>query len=229
MGKKSSVLWCDASHGFWMGCKKCSPGCVNCYAKRDMDRYKMDFDTVTRTKGFDKPLKWKGPMLIFVNPWSDFFAEEADDWRDDAWEVMRNTPHLTYIILTKRPENINDRLPKDWFLPNVYLGVTVENQEMADKRIPILLEIPAVQHFVSIEPMLGPVDLSQYIDDLDYVVVGGESGPVEDVREMEEIWALDVIDLCEASGTKIMFKQWSAPKEGNTIGGNKYLDRLPMV
>jgi len=134
-----------------------------------MKRFGLDFDTVTRAKGFSKPLRWKKPGRVFVNPWSDFFHEDADAWREEAWEIMRRTPHLTYILLTKRPENITGRLPLAyeafgacWPLPNVWLGVTAENQEMADKRIPLLLSIPAAVRFVSVEPMIGEIKFNTY-------------------------------------------------------------------
>ena len=226
MGKESSVIWCDHSHGFWYGCKKISAGCANCYACRDMTRYDMDFDTVKKTKGFDKPLKWKGPALVFVNPWSDFFIEEADEWRDDAWNVIRNTPHLTYQILTKRPENIAERLPADWPLPNVYLGVTAENQAMYNQRAYLLAQIPAVYRFISIEPMLGSVRIDSSLP-IDYVICGGESGP--DARPMQGNWPLELQMDCEAAGIPFLFKQWSSPKEGHRLGGKEYLDRMPMV
>ena len=172
MGKHSGVDWCDYSHGFWYGCRKVSPGCLNCYAERNMKRFGQDFNTVTRAKGFSKPLSWKESGRVFVCPHSDFFIEDADEWRGEAWEIMRRTPHLTYLILTKRPENIIYRLPVDWMgeylygggYDNVWLGVTAENQEMANKRIPILLQIPAVVRFVSCEPLLSDIDLCQYLN-----------------------------------------------------------------
>jgi protein gp37 len=203
---------------------------------RDKKRYGQDPDTVIRSKPptFNLPNKLKGPALVFVCSWSDFFIEEADAWRDEAWDIIRNNPKLTFQILTKRPENIADRLPADWPLPNVYLGVTVENQEMADKRIPILLNTPAVFRFVSVEPMLGPVDLSGYTQQLhltfpslDYVICGGESGP--DARPMQGNWPLELQQQCAAADVPFLFKQWSAPKEGHRLGGKEYLDRMPMV
>ena len=146
MGYTTGVQWTNRTHNFWYGCKKVSAGCKFCYAERDMERYGRDFHTVTRAKGFDTPLNWKEPALVFVNSWSDFFISDADEWRNDAWDVIRKTQHLIYQILTKRPENIKDRLPPDWGngWGNVWLGVSAENQMMADKRIPILLSIPAI-------------------------------------------------------------------------------------
>lgn len=167
MGSKTGISWTDATHNFWYGCEKVSPGCKLCYAERDMTRYGRDFRAVTRAKGFDKPLSWKEPRKVFVNSWSDFFIEQADAWRDDAWDVIRRTPHLTYQILTKRPERIAAHLPSDWGSgwPNVWLGVSAENQEYADERIPLLLQTPAAVRFVSYEPALGPVSFGQWTDE----------------------------------------------------------------
>ncbi len=118
---------------------------------------------VTRSNSvFSAPDKWKDPTRFFVCSWSDFFIIDADLWRDDAWQIIRDNPHLTFQILTKRPQNIKDRLPSDWPLENVWLGVTAENQAMADIRLSILQEIQAPIRFVSVEPMLGPVSLSGY-------------------------------------------------------------------
>jgi protein gp37 len=177
-----------------------------------VERFGQDFHKVRKTKGFDKPLSWKEPGKVFVCPQSDFFIEEADCWRDEAWEIMRRTPHLTYLLLTKRPENVKDRLPADWPLPNVWLGVTVENQEQADKRIPILLGIEAVKRFVSVEPMLGPVDLDRVwlnFDGeiwIDWLICGGESGP--NARPVHPDWVRSLRDQCAAGGVPFMFKQW---------------------
>src|SRR3990172_8990167 len=184
MGENSAIEWTDATHNFWFGCRKVSEGCKFCYAERDMTRYGRDFYNVVRAVGFGKPLSWPKPKsltpwgrLVFVNSWSDFFIEEADAWRDEAWEVIRRTPHLTYQILTKRPERIAEHLPKTCFKcgvgllddycecpeaakpwPNVWLGTSVEDQKYAEIRIPQLVELPAKVHFLSCEPLLGPID-----------------------------------------------------------------------
>jgi protein gp37 len=176
MGKQTEIEWCDASWNPWYGCRKVSVGprggCTHCYVEREMRRYGLDFLKVTRAKDatFRAPLKWKEPMRIFTCSWSDWFIEQADPWRAEAWEIIRQTPQHTYMILTKRPErimksNLNYLTPwapwgKPW--PNVWLGVSVENQEQADKRIPLLLTIPAAVRFVSYEPALGPVNFAHY-------------------------------------------------------------------
>jgi protein gp37 len=135
---------------------------------REMKWHGRDPNIVHRSKTFYDPLKWakKWPpekpfIKVFTCSWSDFFIEEADPWRDEAWDIIRRTPNLIYQILTKRPENIRDRLPGDWKggWPNVWLGVSIENQKSANDRLPKLLDMPAAVRFLSCEPLLEYVDL----------------------------------------------------------------------
>lgn len=227
MAKNSGIDWCDHSWNPFQGCRKVSPGCLNCYMYRDKKRYGHDPATVIRSKSatFNSPLKWKDPAKVFVCSWSDFFIEDADPWRDDAWEIIRKCPQHTFQILTKRPENILDRLPKDWPLHNVWLGVTAENQEQADKRIPLLLQIPAAVRFVSIEPMISAVDTSSFlgtihndlvganrnegygpwVSGIEWVICGGETGP--NARQMDEYWALALKIQCKLAGVPFFMKQ----------------------
>src|SRR3972149_188302 len=188
MGRHTKIEWASSSWNPWMGCAKVSEGCRNCYAQRDMKRFGRDFGTPTRSKTtFEDPLKWKEPRRIFVCSWSDFFLETVPpDWREDAWAVMRQAPQHTYLLLTKRPQNIAGMLPKTWTAmpyPNVWLGVSAENQRRADGRIPLLLQVPAAVHFVSAEPLLGPIRLQAWWlplvnatgPALDWVITGGQS------------------------------------------------------
>jgi protein gp37 len=149
---------------------------------------------------FYAPLSWEKKAaatgertLVFTCSWSDFFIEEADPWRPEVWEIIRNTPHLTYQILTKRPENVLARLPADWGggWPNVWIGVSVENQDAARKRLPILREIPAVVRFLSMEPLLERVKLLKAVkvEDWDW----DEVNAIDDDGEPEEL-----IEECEA-------------------------------
>ena len=179
MGKNSKISWCDHTVNFWQGCHKVSEGCKNCYMFRDKKRYGQDASVVVRSKPatFNKPLSWGDPAKVFVCSWSDFFIEEADEWRTEAYDIMQQTPHLTYLLLTKRPENIASRWGGAQSLAkNIWLGVTAENQEEANKRIPILLKTPATKRFVSIEPMLGPIDITPF---LHYATIGKDSGDFE--------------------------------------------------
>lgn len=162
MGENTAIQWTDKTWNPWQGCTKVSPGCAKCYMYRDKAHYGQDPTVVVRSKTtFTAPLKWTAPARVFTCSWSDFFHEAADPWRADAWDIIRRTPHLTYQILTKRPERLAACLPPDWGAgwPHVWLGTSVENQHWADVRIPLLLHTPAVVRFLSCEPLLGSVDL----------------------------------------------------------------------
>jgi protein gp37 len=184
--RTTSIEWTDKSHNFWHGCTKISSGCKFCYMFRDKDKYKQDGSEIRRLSDqtFYSPLSIHEPKRVFINSYSDFFIEEADSWRADAWEVIRDTPHLTWQILTKRPERILECLPDDWGnegYPNVWLGVSIEEQ-MYFHRAETLAKIPAAVRFISAEPLLEELDMlvikngKRIIDDFHWVVVGGESG-----------------------------------------------------
>jgi protein gp37 len=215
MGDTTGIGWTDKTWNPWHGCTKVSPGCAHCYMYRDKARYGQDPESVVRSKTmFRAPLKWKEPARVFTCSWSDWFHEAADDWRAEAWDVIRQTPHLTYQILTKRPERIASYLPDDWGKgwPNVWLGVSVENQRWVT-RAEILAAIPAALRFISAEPLLGPVDFCNdlFFDDnflLEYfgwLIVGGESGP--DFRPMREEWARDLLRQSRIANTAFFLKQ----------------------
>ncbi len=226
MGKNSEISWTDHTWNPWQGCRKVSDGCKNCYMFRNKKRWGQDGSKIHMSSWstIKKPLSWKEPAKVFTCSWSDFFLPEADFWRESAWDIIRKTPHLTYQILTKRPERIRECLPPDWPLKNVWLGVTAENQEQADIRIPIMLEIQAIVHFVSIEPMLGPVKMApewmrcqtqgQYMNIIEcghglvnWVICGGESGP--GFREMKKEWAWDLLQQTEIPQVPFFMKQMS--------------------
>lgn len=182
MAQESEIEWTDATWNPWYGCQKVSPGCAYCYMDRWAKRSGRDPEKVTRARytTFYAPLKWREPRRVFTCSLSDFFIEEADRWRTDAWSVIRDCPQHTWMILTKRVDRILKHLPwcdakqlhrfaqgwpdlgglcDRWSWPNVNLGVSVENQYQADERIPKLLQILAAKRFVSIEPSLGPITL----------------------------------------------------------------------
>lgn len=165
MGANSRIEWTDHTWNPWYGCQKVSQGCKNCYMYREMKQYGKDPATVQRSKTmFQRPLAWakKYPgSRIFTCSWSDFFIRQADEWREEAWEVIRRTPELHYLILTKRPELAIERLPADWGLgwKHVWIGTSIEDQAAARLRLKQLLAIPAAHRFLSLEPLLGPVDL----------------------------------------------------------------------
>jgi len=215
MGRNSGVEWTDYSWSPWTGCTKVSEGCLHCYGERDMKRYGRDPHLVTRTSKatFYAPLKWKEPGFVFVCPWSDFFHVAADDWRGEAWGIMRATPHLTYLVLTKRPERMRFTLfPMDWGKgwPNVWLGVTAEIQERADERIPLLLQTPAARRFVSCEPLLGPIFISRLIPEckyptIDWLIAGAESG--SNRRKAETKWFRWLQNQCWMLDVSFFLKQ----------------------
>lgn len=177
MGETSSIQWTDATWNPWHGCVKVSPGCKYCYMYRDKEKYGQDPMKVVRSKGnFKDPLKWYEPKKIFTCSWSDWFIDQADGWRDEAWTIIKATPQHSYQILTKRPERVRAHLPTDWGegYPNVWLGVSVESQDQVD-RIDLLEDIPARVKFISFEPLIGPVTHG-FRADVDWIILGGESG-----------------------------------------------------
>src|ERR1700761_9152752 len=115
MGETTGIQWTNKSWNPWQGCRKVSAGCKFCYMFREKEKYGQNGSRIVRSKTtFTAPLKWKDPSLVFTCSWSDFFIEEADEWRQEAWDIIKATPHLTYQILTKRPERIGMCLPADW-------------------------------------------------------------------------------------------------------------------
>lgn len=215
MGINSNIEWTGQTWNPWHGCKKVSPGCKFCYMYRDKDRYNQDPTVVIRSKDgtFNAPLFWGNLNipLVFTCSWSDFFIEEADEWRPEAWDVIRKTPHLTYQILTKRPERILEHLPEDWGSgwDNVWLGISAENQEMYDRRVPVLLEVPARVRWISAEPLIGPI-YAGAIQELDWVVIGGESGNEEGpwgYRPSQLDWFQNLISDCYHNDVPVFMKQ----------------------
>lgn len=218
MSEQTTIGWTQSTWNPWHGCRKVSPGCKYCYMYRDKERYGQDPTKVVRSKTkFREPLKWADGRMVFTCSWSDWFIEEADDWRDDAWEVIRQTPQHTYQILTKRPERIGNHLPADWGVkgyPNVWLGVSIESQEYME-RLDQLLAHRAQTFFVSAEPLLDALDFDRAtLRLIDWMIVGGESGPNDKRREMNLHWLRDIADQCAASGIPLFVKQDSGPRDG---------------
>jgi len=239
MGETSKVEWTDSSWSPWYGCHKVSQGCAHCYAYREMPKYGKQPHIVQRSKTtFKAPLSWAKKKenwgkKIFVCPWSDFWIEEADAWREEALEIMRQTPMFTYIVPSKRLERVPDHLPDDWGAgwEHVWLGASVEDQEAADRRVPLLLKIPCKTRFLSCEPLLGAIDLAGtcawhgrrdaltgcsfapgWIDyqmgcaRVHWVIAGGESGP--DARTCHPDWVRSLRNQCEQAMVPFFFKSW---------------------
>ncbi len=200
----------------WQGCTKVSEGCAYCYMYSEKKRYGQDPTVVKHSAPatFNLPLKTKEPHAYFTCSWSDFFHPIADEWRTEAWQIMRQSPHL-FLVLTKRPERMAECLPPDWGkgYDNVWMGVTAENQARADERIPVLLRTPAKLRFVSCGPLLGQINIQGYLLSgwhkftpfLHWVLAEGESGT--NAREMDLGWLEFLRYQCEVAGTKFFVKQ----------------------
>jgi protein gp37 len=228
MGRISGIEWTEATWNPWHGCQKVSPGCAHCYMYREKRQYGQDPSSVVKSKTtFEAPLKWNRPKLVFTCSWSDFFIEEADTWREHAWEVIRRTPQHVYQILTKRPGRILGNLPSGWPWHNVWLGVSVENPRFY-WRIEVLSTIPSFVRFLSLEPLLAPMP-GLPLSGISWVIVGGESGP--GCRPMEASWVTNIRDRCVANGVPFFFKQWGGPRKdihGRFLEGRLW-DQMPRA
>jgi protein gp37 len=224
----TAIEWTDATWNPVTGCTPVSEGCDHCYAKRIYERFhgKGSFEKVElHPDRLDAPLHWRKARTVFVNSMSDLFHDGVPGvFIGAVWATMADTPQHTYQILTKRPGRMASVLrtyakwcgPSNAVLPNVWLGVSVENQKWADVRIPKLLETPAAVRFLSCEPLLGPVDLDneEWLPPwgdgqgraIDWVIVGGESGP--GARPTHPDWVRSLRDQCVAAGVPFFFKQW---------------------
>ncbi len=227
MGVTSNISWCDSTWNPWHGCHKVSTGCKHCYMFSGKKRFGQDPDVIMRSKPwtFEMPLRLMGYKKVFACSWSDFFIEESDPWRDEAMDIIRRTQHLTYQILTKRPERayeyLNEyryRVPQGnwsypaWPLPNVWVGVSVENQTTASERLRWLAGIIASKRFISYEPALGPVNFRPWLPYIDWVICGGESGP--GYRTCNVAWLQQCADQCFNAGVPVWVKQDSGPLPG---------------
>lgn len=219
----------------WHGCRKISPGCLNCYMYFLDSQWDKKGSEITRSKtNFNYPLKKSRDKTYKVQSGeqlrvcmtSDFFLEEADSWRAEAWAIMRQRPDVMFWLLTKRHQRIAQCLPPDWGsgYPNVWLGVTAENQEMADSRVPVLLTVPAAHRHICCAPLIGPVDLSPYLDKnlIHQVCAGGEN--YDGCRTCDYAWAWSLYWQCRnadiqycfyETGTKFLYngQQYWMPKK----------------
>lgn len=202
----------------WHGCHKHSEGCQNCYVYVLDKRYGRQTDIVERNQsGFKAPIakdrqgnyKMESGSYLRVCMTSDFFIEEADAWRDEAWDIIRQRPDLTFSLLTKRPERIMEHLPDDWGegWENVQIAVSAENQRRADERIPILLSVPCKSRWVSVKPFIGEVDIEKYLatGGIHTVLAGGEN--YRGSRPLHYEWVKSLHDQCEHTDTPLIFAQ----------------------
>lgn len=245
MAENSKIEWCDHTFNAWVGCTKVSPACDHCYAESWAKRSGspelwQGKRRRTTEANWRKPIKWNAEagklgirFKVFCNSLADVFDNEVpDEWRADLFRLIRATPNLDWLLLTKRIGNVKKMHPGGDY-PNIWLGATVINQEEADRDIPKLLDAPAVVRFLSIEPMLGPVDLKRAalklyegkeaelgypppfwqaalfqngaLANIHWVICGGESGP--GARHMDHEWARSLRDQCRSAGVSFFMKQ----------------------
>lgn len=250
MSANTKIEWADHTFNPWIGCTKVSPGCDNCYAEAREDKrlHRVQWGPGQprhRTKTWGDPVKWNAQhaaffaehgrrQRVFCASLADVFDNEVPtDWRRDLFDLIERTPALDWLLLTKRIGNARAMLEECYFgrwadrvRANIWIGATIVNQEEADRDIPKLLAVPAAKRFLSMEPLLGPVDLERprpgpdldqghghmicqpwlIQSGIDWVIVGGESGP--GARPMHPDWARSLRDQCEAAGVPFLFKQW---------------------
>lgn len=216
MAEISAISWCDATFNPWIGCTKVSPACDGCYAESDNKRRKWVEGwgpgvARHRTKTWGEPLKWNRKAAetgyrprVFCASLADVFDNEVlQTWRNDLWQLLRETPNLRWILLTKRIGNATKMLPFDWPFPNAGLMSTLENQEVWDRDYPKLIRTPAVWHGISAEPLLGRIDIGDARPD--WIITGGESGPTRRDLDMDAVRFMR--DQCARNGITFHHKQ----------------------
>jgi len=241
---ETKIEWTDKVWNPVTGCTKVSKGCTNCYAERMFHRPypgRNFGDVRCHPERLEQPLRWRKPCRIFVNSMSDLFHENIPrDFILDIFRVMETAQRHTFQILTKRPQSMvvwvkhrSEVNPHRCPAPNVWLGVSVEDQETADERIPLLLQTPAAVRWVSYEPALEPLDFNErwfahqradgghVVDAINWMVAGGESGP--HARPAHPDWFRGVRDQCQAAGVPFFFKQWG---EWRSAGMSSETERL---
>ncbi len=255
MGEQTAISWTDHTFNPWWGCVKVSPACAHCYAETFSKRLGLKVwgpDSERRffgPKHWAEPLKWNKAAekagvrrRVFCASMADVFEDRPElvQPRADLFVLIDETPALDWLLLTKRPQHIKRLMPKYWGgkpWPNVWLGTTVENQQYFDERIQPLLNIPAAVRFLSVEPMLGPIDLGlPFVSDnpimvqhhVDWVIAGGESGAKH--RESNPEWFRSLRDQCVAAGVAFHFKQWGGlhPKTNGRLLDGREWNEFPV-
>ena len=236
MANNSSIEWTEATWNPTTGCDKVSPGCKNCYAEKLSNRlmamgqlkYKNNFKFTEHPQDLELPLTWKKPKRIFVNSMSDLFHEKATtEHIRKCFDTMLKANHHIYQVLTKRPKTMADFsfLFEDYsgglIPPHIWMGTSVENEDYK-YRIDELRDVKCNTRFLSIEPLLGPMGKIN-LQDIDWVIIGGESGA--HFRPVKKEWILDIITQCKEQKVAVFFKQWGGfrPKSGGReIDGKTY-------
>jgi len=228
MARKSKIEWTESTWNPVTGCTKISIGCLNCYAERFAMRlkaagnrnYTNGFRVTLHPELLKMPLRWKHPRTIFVNSMSDLFHKDVPfDFISEIFSVMSRASHHRFQVLTKRSHRLLQLSTNLPWPQNVWMGVTVENSDFC-YRIEQLTQTPAAIKFISFEPLLGPIH-NINLDGIDWVIVGGESGP--NARPMKPEWVTDIRDQCLAAGVPFFFKQWGGvnkKKNGRKLDGH---------
>jgi len=233
---KSTIEWTESTWNPITGCTKISAGCKNCYAlilsmrlqAMGQKKYQNGFVPTMHPDTLDDPFKWKNGKLVFVNSMSDSFHKEFPlTFIQQMFSVMNETPRHTYQVLTKRAERLEELSTFLNWTDNIWMGVSVENEKTID-RIDHLRKTGAKVKFLSCEPLIGPLP-NINLEEIDWVIVGGESGP--NSRPMEKEWVDDIQQQCEKAGVAFFFKQWGGvnkKKTGRLLNGRTY-DEMPSI
>lgn len=226
MAQGTQIEWTDATWNPLTGCTKVSPGCRHCYAERLSRRlqamgqpnYENGFELTLHEQALTLPLQWRTPRTIFVNSMSDLFHEKVpEEFIGAVFDTMRRADHHRYQVLTKRADRLAELAPRLPWPEHVWMGVSVENKDYRF-RVDLLRATPAAVKFLSLEPLLGPIPNLE-LTGIDWVIVGGESGP--GARPMDLEWVAEIRDRCVASGVPFFLKQLGGVRDKR--GGNKAL------
>lgn len=236
MAAKSSIEWTESTWNPLTGCTKISPGCKHCYAERlavrlqamGQPNYANGFNLTLHDHALELPVRWKKPQTIFVNSMSDLFHQDVPtEFVTKVFGVMQQSKWHRFQLLTKRSDRLLELSPQLPWEPNIWMGVSVENQDYTF-RIDHLRSTGATIKFLSIEPLLGQLG-NLNLQGIDWVIVGGESGP--GARPMDPSWVTDIRDQCKAAGVAFFFKQWGGTnrkKTGRQLEGRTW-DQTPLV
>lgn len=204
----------------WHGCHKISPGCANCYVYRRDSKYGLNSRKVYKTTSFDLPMRRNNKWQFYITKedgivntcfTSDFLLKDADNWRNDAWKMIKQRKDLTFFFITKRIERFYECIPKDWEngYDNVKIGCTVENQEYADRRLPVFINAPIKHKLIICSPLLSEINLSQYLSPkIEELTVGGESG--NEARPCCYNWVLSLYNQAKEKNVRFTFYQTGA-------------------
>ena len=198
----------------WRGCKRCSDGCLHCYIHKGDAKRGVNTEEIVKTKDFSKPVeKLKNGSykmksgLVYLGFSTDFLIEEADEWRGDCWAMIKERQDCSFLFLTKRIERFMHCIPDDWGegYENVVVCCTVENQRNVDKKLSVFQKLPIKHKCITAQPLIERIDMEQYLDGIELVVVGGESDP--QARPLDYGWVLDIRQQCMRKSVSFEFRQ----------------------